>query len=221
VWITEGHEANYGLATIRTSQDGAKQAGITAMVIDMASPNVDIRPLREITGEALFNEVFLNDVFVPDDDVVGDVGNGWAVAQATFGNERVMLSSAESISSAFSLLALADKHGVDDPADRRTIAGLIAECQALLALGVRHAALAVEGRLPRSGGAVLKVATSELEQRVTSTALDLVGLAGIAGSSPDAIRDFLYAKCLTIGGGTSEILRNIIAERGLRMPREL
>ena len=89
VWTSDAATATMGLATVRTDPDAPKHAGVTAMAIDMRAAGVEVRPLREITGETLFNEVFFDDVFVPDDDVVGEVDHGWAVARATLGNERV------------------------------------------------------------------------------------------------------------------------------------
>ena len=91
VWTTAAHQSDWGFATVRTDPTAEKHAGVTMMAIDLASPGVDVRPLRELTGEALFNEVFLDDVFVPDDCVVGAVGQGWRVARATLGNERVSI----------------------------------------------------------------------------------------------------------------------------------
>src|SRR5262249_48545149 len=115
VWTSGAQHSNRGLATVRTDPSAPKHKGITAMVIDLHGPGVEVRPLREITGEALFNEVFLNEVVVPDADVVGEVNDGWRVARATLGNERVTIGSgsAERMS-AFELPDLAARYGLSD-----------------------------------------------------------------------------------------------------------
>lgn len=113
VWTSDAMNCSMGLATVRTDPDAPKHAGVSMFAIDLRAPGVEVRPLREITGETLFNEVFFDDVFVPDDDVVGEVGQGWIVARATLGNERVSIGSSDSdldLPEADDLVALLDRY---------------------------------------------------------------------------------------------------------------
>jgi len=221
VWTSDARNCNRGLATVRTDPDAPKHKGITTMVIDMTAPGVEIRPLREITGEALFNEVFLNDVFVPDSDVVGEVNQGWTVARATLGNERVSIGggSREGIS-AYALLSLIDRHTPGDTAAERAAADLIAEEQAMRLLNLRQAARAVAGAAPGPEGNITKLLSAEHAQRVTELGMRIAGVAAVSGGEPPITFEYLFDRCLSIAGGTSEIGRNVIAERLLKLPRD-
>ena len=171
VWTSGAQNSNRGLATIRTDPAAPKHKGITAMVIDLTDPGVEVRPLREITGEALFNEVFINDVFIPDADVVGDVNDGWRVARATLGNERVTIGggSREGVS-AVELLELAARYGVSDTENVRAIGRLIVEEQAMRVINLRQVTRAVIGSGPGPEGNVTKLLSAEHAQRVTELA---------------------------------------------------
>jgi alkylation response protein AidB-like acyl-CoA dehydrogenase len=221
VWTSGAQNCNRGLATIRTDPSAAKHKGITAMVIDMQAPGVDIRPLREITGEALFNEVFFDDVFVPDSDVVGEVNDGWKVARTTLGNERVTIGggSREGVS-AYELLDVVSRHTGGDAAMRRDVARLIVEEQAMRLINLRQVARAVAGSGPGSEGNVTKLLSAEHAQRVTELAVEAAGLAAISGQEEKISFEYLFDRCLSIAGGTSEISRNVIAERILGLPRD-
>ena len=148
VWTSAAQECNRGLATIRTDTAVPKREGITVMVIDMHAQGVEVRPLREITGHALFNEVFFNDVFVPDRDVVGGVNEGWHVARSTLGNERVSIGS-DRYSYAPDLAGLLARVASEDPGILREAGALLAEGQAMRLIQLRQAARAIAG----SGGA--------------------------------------------------------------------
>jgi len=221
VWTSGAQNCNRGLATVRTDPDAPKHKGITAMVIDMHAPGVDVRPLREITGEALFNEVFLNDVFVPDSDVVGEVNQGWTVARATLGNERVTIGggSREGLS-APDLLSLLDRRLPGDVAEGRAVARLVAEEQAMRLLNLRQAARAVAGGGPGPEGNITKLLSAEHAQRVSELGLRIAGTAAVSDGEPEIVFEYLFDRCLTIAGGTSEIGRNVIAERLLKLPRD-
>jgi alkylation response protein AidB-like acyl-CoA dehydrogenase len=221
VWTSGAQNCNRGLATIRTDPSAAKHKGITAMVIDMQAPGVDVRPLREITGEALFNEVFFDDVFVPDADVVGEVNDGWKVARTTLGNERVTIGggSREGVS-ADELLDVVSRHPHGDAAIRRDIARLIVEEQAMRLINLRQIARAVAGSGPGPEGNVTKLLSAEHAQRVTELAVEAAGLAAISGQEEKVTFEYLFDRCLSIAGGTSEISRNVIAERILGLPRD-
>ncbi len=218
VWTSFAHLCDRGLATVRTDASAAKHKGITTMVIDMHARGVETRPLREITGDQLFSEVFLNDVYVPDEDVVGDVNEGWKVARATLGNERVSIGGTlgENLS-AYELIELSG-HRADNR--RREVARLIADEHALRLIGLRRVVRSIEGLPPSAEGDVTKLLTSEHAQRVAELALELVGPEVLAGERPRVWWHYLYARCLTIAGGTSEIGRNVIAERILGLERE-
>jgi len=221
VWTSGAQDSNRGFATVRTDPEAAKHRGITMMVIDMQAPGIEVRPLREITGDALFNEVFFDDVFVPDEDVVGEVNQGWTVARATLGNERVTIGggSRENVS-ACDLLPLLERHAPDDTALTRAVADVIAEEQAMRLLNLRQAVRAVAGGAPGPEGNVTKLLSAEHAQRVTELGMRIAALAAISGGEPELTYEYLFDRCLTIAGGTSEIGRNVIAERLLRLPRD-
>jgi alkylation response protein AidB-like acyl-CoA dehydrogenase len=220
VWTSDAANCQRGLATVRTDPNAPKHKGITAMIIDLADPAVEIRPLTEITGEALFNEVFFNEVFVPDADVLGRVNAGWTIAMATFGNERVSIGGGSVTLKADRLLDILVRHNADDTGLAREVGALLVEANALAALNLRQAARAVFDAGPGIEGNIAKLFGAEHAQRVAEVALRITGPAVLLGGEGEVVHDYLFSRCLTIAGGTSEILRNLIAERILRLPRE-
>jgi 3-oxochol-4-en-24-oyl-CoA dehydrogenase len=218
VWTSNAHNADLGLATIRTDPDRPKHKGITTVAIDLHAPGVTIRPRREATGDAMFNEVFFDDVFVPDADVIGEVNGGWNVARATLGNERVTIGGGSREGySAYELLDLAERYG---HADSRRVAELITEEHGMAMLNLRRIVRAVSGAAAGPEGNVTKLLSAEHEQRVTEAGVDLAGIAAVTGAEPKLTFEYLLARSLSIAGGTSEITRNVIAERILGMPRD-
>jgi alkylation response protein AidB-like acyl-CoA dehydrogenase len=220
VWTSGAQSADWGLATVRTDPDAPKHAGITTMAIDMHAPGVEVRPLREMTGETLFNEVFLTDVFVSDADVVGEVNNGWAVARATLGNERVSIGASAGGMGTLTAYDLADLLARYRSGHDREVGAAVAEAHALAALNLRRVARAVAGGGPGTEGNVSKLVAAEHAQRVARLAMRIAGADALVGEAGRVGRDYLYSRCLTIGGGTSEIIRNVIAERILGLPRD-
>ncbi|MGQ0482936.1 MAG: acyl-CoA dehydrogenase [Pseudonocardia sp.] len=223
VWTSNARACRWGFATVRTDFSGAKHSGVTMMAIDLTSPGVDVRPLREITGDALFNEVFLDEVFVPDDDVVGAVGQGWAVARAVLGNERVSIGGGES--SLLGIVAsdlpeLIERYAPGDHGHLRAAGALIAEQQCQRLLNLRQAARAVQGAGPGPEGNITKLVLGLHLQRLTELALRLAGADAVSGTDIRLTRAYLYSRCMTIAGGTTEIVRNQIAERILKLPRD-
>ena len=223
VWTSAAHLSQRGLATVRTDPTKPKHAGISTMVIDMQSEGIEIRPLREATGNSLFNEVFFDRVFVPDDDVVGAVDDGWKVARATLGNERVSIGGgAVGRAGGMDIIDLYRRRTPQDPVLRRELGALIAERQSLRALNLRRVERAVTGAGPGPEGNVTKLVTAEHAQRASDFKRRLIGPdaalmegVGLAVGIP-----VLFARALTIAGGTSEITRNQIGERILGLPRD-
>lgn len=235
VWTSDAVNCQLGLATVRTDPNVPKHKGITAMIIDLAAPRVEIRPLREITGEALFNEVFFDEVFVADDDVVGEVNNGWRVAMATLGNERVSIGGGSVTMVAEDLLPLLARHHAGSDRFAGDVGELLIEAYAMAAVNLRQAARAVFESGPGIEGNIAKLFGAEHAQRVAELALRIAGPALLTGSSGSqavgddplgrkaagtVVHDYLFSRCLTIAGGTSEVLRNLIAERILGLPRD-
>ncbi|MFJ8749005.1 acyl-CoA dehydrogenase [Streptomyces sp. NPDC102441] len=221
-WTSDAHRSHRGLLTVRTDPDAPKHAGVSMMVVDLAAPGVLVRPVRDLTGGCVFNEVFLDDVFVPDEDVVGEAGAGWAVARATIGNERVSIGTGLGGTSldAAALAALSQRHGATGGPLWQRVGELIAEEEAMALLNLKHAQTLVSGLKNGTDGNVGKLLSAEHAQRITELALALAGPAAVGGGEPEVVHNLLYSRGLSIGGGTSEISRNQIAERVLRLPRE-
>jgi len=226
VWTTEAHVARHGFATVRTDPDAPKHAGITTMVIDMKAPGVEVRPLRMTTGEAHFNEVFLTDVFVPDEDVVGAINGGWQVARATLGNESVSIGSGQGGGNMGPdpqmLLTAFDAHPHRLPGGNIRIGRYIALQEAMQLLNLRSVHRAVSGSPPGAEGAVTKLALSELIQEAAAIMAALTGpeIAFMQDAGDVAGRLVLGSRSMSIAGGTSEIKRNQIGERLLGLPRD-
>jgi len=196
-------------------------------VIDMHADGVEVRPLRMVTGTSEFNEVFFNDVFVSDEDVVGPVDGGWRVARSTLGNERVSIGGGSDIGDAqFDLLDLVHRYatvdGTADSAAVQAVGRLLAERRAMRLLNLRSAERAVAGAEPGPEGNVAKLLSGEHTQRVAALGLRLIGPVGALAEGPDAgvPATEVFARCLTIAGGTSEIVRSTIGERLLGLPRD-
>ncbi|MBV8463759.1 MAG: acyl-CoA dehydrogenase family protein [Acidimicrobiales bacterium] len=223
VWTSGAQYCHLGLATVRTDPDAPKHAGITTMVIDMHAPGVEVRPLRQITGSADFNEVFFDDVFVPDDDVVGTPDDGWTVARSTLGNERVSIGgSTGGIFRAMDLLALLKSGGDRVPGAAARVGAVISEEHALKVLNLRRAQRAVIGSGPGPEGNVTKLVLAEHGHERARLQADLVGAptALLEGDGAVAGLTQLATRAMSIAGGTSEITRNQIAERILGLPRD-
>jgi alkylation response protein AidB-like acyl-CoA dehydrogenase len=220
VWTSDAAICQRGLATVRTDPNVRKHKGITAMIIDLGDAAVQIRPLTEITGETLFNEVFFDDVFVPDRDVVGAVNDGWSVAMAAFGNERVSIGGGSVTMTADALIDLQARHRPHDTGAARDVGALLIEAYTLATLNLRQAARAVFDVGPGIEGNIAKLFGAEHAQRVAELGLRLAGRAILVGEESDVVHDYLFSRCLTIAGGTSEIVRNLIAERILGLPRD-
>jgi alkylation response protein AidB-like acyl-CoA dehydrogenase len=224
VWTSLAHLCQWGLATVRTDPDAPKHSAVTMMAIDMKAPGVTVNPLRGLTGHAHFNEVFFDDVFVPDGDVVGDVNRGWLVARATLGNERVSIGGGSGAPIAFSaddLVKLLDGAPASVAAAHvRQVAEVIAEGHTLKLLNLRRVTRAIAGAEPGPEGNVTKLLVAEQSQHLAGLGMDLAGSAAVIGQAPALVGAYLGSRAMTIAGGTSEITRNTIAERILGLPRD-
>jgi 3-oxochol-4-en-24-oyl-CoA dehydrogenase len=224
VWTSLAQHCQWGLATVRTDPDAPKHAGVTMMAVDMKAPGVKVNPLRGLTGDAHFNEVFFDDVFVPDEDVVGDVNKGWLVARATLGNERISIGGGSGGTVGFDvddLVKLLDSVPADVAAHHVLRAGdVIAEMHTLRLLNLRRASRAIAGAEPGPEGNVTKLLVAESGQHLTELGIALAGSAAVVGQNQKLIRSYLGGRAMTIAGGTSEITRNTIAERILGLPRD-
>jgi alkylation response protein AidB-like acyl-CoA dehydrogenase len=224
VWTSGAHVSGMGFATVRTNPDVPKHEGITMMVIDMHGEGVEVRPLKMTTGNSEFNEVFFNDVFVPDDDVVGPVDSGWTVARATLGNESVSIGGGQG---GMSLPAAALVAGFDRHPERLTggaprVGRYAAELQAMGLLNLRSVNRAVAGAGPGPEGAMTKLVLSEIGHDAAAMLTELSGpdAAFMEGSGLMSNSLMLMHRGMSIAGGTSEIKRNQIGERILGLPRD-
>ncbi|CAM4278205.1 Acyl-CoA dehydrogenase [Mycobacterium basiliense] len=224
VWTSGAQYCARGLATVRTDPDVPKHAGITTVIIDMKSPGVEVRPLRQITGGSEFNEVFFNDVFVPDEDVVGAPNSGWTVARATLGNERVSIGGSGGYYEGLAarLVQLAQRGAGRLAGAEIRVGAFLAEDHALRLLNLRRAARSVEGAGPGPEGNVtkLKLAEHMVEGAAISAASLGPEIAVLDGPGVAVGRMVMGARGMAIAGGTSEVTRNQIAERILGMPRD-
>lgn len=224
VWTSGAQYCARGLATVRTDPDAPKHAGITTVIIDMLAPGVEVRPLRQITGDSEFNEVFFNDVFVPDEDVVGAPNSGWTVARATLGNERVSIGGSGSYYEAMAakLVQLVQRRSDAFAGAPIRVGAFLAEDHALRLLNLRRAARSVEGAGPGPEGNItkLKVAEHMIEGAAIAAALWGPEIALLDGPGRVIGRTVMGARGMAIAGGTSEVTRNQIAERILGMPRD-
>ncbi|ATD72290.1 MULTISPECIES: acyl-CoA dehydrogenase [Gordonia] len=224
VWTSGAHLCKRGLATVRTDPEAPKHKGITAVLIDMSARGVEVRPLRQITGGAEFNEVFFTDVFVPDADVVGEPNDGWTVARATLGNERVSIGggTAGSEGAATYMLKLAERYADGLEGSRVKIGEFLAVEDALRLLNLRRVARSVADAGPGPEGNVTKLLLAEHISDRARLSAELIGpdVAFLSGAGKMAGLLVLAARGMSIAGGTSEITRNQIAERILGLPRD-
>jgi alkylation response protein AidB-like acyl-CoA dehydrogenase len=226
VWTTNGQHADIGYLLARTNPDLPKHKGITAFALDMRSPGVDIRPLREITGTEDFNEVFLEEVRIPADRVIGVVDGGWGVAMSSLGHERTGVASqgVELYRVLEDLVALAP---LDDPGVRREVGRLVARVHVNDLMSKAAQSRMVSGKADPVDAPAGKVFFSELNLELAELGVRLQGSeAALVEGDPDVAAGgwwqdaYLYARAFTIAGGANEVLRNVIAERALGLPRE-
>ncbi len=221
VWTSMAHTADWGICLARTSPEKPDHDGITCFFVDMTSPGIDVRPLREINGNAWFNEVFFDDVFVPDECVIGAVDDGWRVGRTTLANERVSMGAGASIGAGVSALVglLDDSSSLHEQA---RVGELVAREAALSALRTRLTMRALVGADAGPEASVVKLLGVIHDQDVQEAGLELFGpdAAAATGAAGTWVDSFLWNRSLTIAGGTSEVQRNVIGERLLGLPRD-
>ncbi len=234
IWTSGAHTAHMGIMLARTNPDAPKHRGITFFIVDMKSPGITVSPLVQMTGSAGFNQVFFDNVRIPKENVVGEVDRGWYVNTTTLDFERSSIGSAVGTKNSVVDLARFAKESVKDgismlernPLVRLELADRLVEAQTALVLSYRVAHLQNRGMVPNHEASMGKLFSSELSQRIARTHMKIVGLHGVLSGgerAPDRGRpanSYLGSVSSTIAGGTSEIQRNIIAQRGLGLPRD-
>ncbi len=217
VWTSAAQKAHWGVCLARTDADAPKHKGITYFLVDMKTPGIVIRPLREITGDELFNEVFFDDVFVPDEMVVGTVNDGWRLARTTLANERVAMAGGTALGNPMEEL-LRTLNTLDvDPADEDRLGRLILAAQVGSLLDQRIAVLAVGGQDPGPQASARKLIGVRYRQALAEFRMELSDGGGAVINRE--VHDFLNTRCLTIAGGTEQILLTLAGERLLGLPR--
>jgi alkylation response protein AidB-like acyl-CoA dehydrogenase len=224
VWTSDAHHAHWAICLARTEPDAAakKHRGLSYFLVDMHAPGVTVRPLKQPSGDSHFNEVFLDGVFVADDQLLGERGQGWALTMTTLLNERTTISS---------MMTLGDDDRVRDIIDKGLYFGdrgeavdalgqIVADTNGVAALNYRESVRQLHGDVFSPGASVVKVASAELSRRTAGISLDLIGPGASLRQAPaDVVSNEMYVPAFLIGGGTVEIQLNVIAERILGLPR--
>jgi alkylation response protein AidB-like acyl-CoA dehydrogenase len=228
VWTTFAHHAKWCMLVARTDPDAPKHKGLTYFLMDMEQDSVQVRPLRQITGEAEFNELFIEEARIPEENIVGGEGNGWAVAITTLMHERatlafglqvaVRIALGELIEHAQQAPASNGHPASEDPLVRQRIAQLLIEAEVLRLNAYRSLSAVMRSGIPGPEGSLGKWHWSEVNQALTELAVEIAGPRAMLADNEWAYR-FLRARANSIEGGTTEILKNIVAERVLGLPR--
>jgi alkylation response protein AidB-like acyl-CoA dehydrogenase len=234
IWTSTAHLAHWMFCLVRTEPDAPKHQGISFLLFSMRTPGIEIRPLVDMTGAANFNEVFFTDVRVPAHQIVGKRGEGWSVANAILRHERgsladanVMLTRLNALKDLMRQETIAGRRAIDDPVFRDRLMRIEARVLALRCNDLRLLSAAAKGEGGGLAGLVVKLQGTELRHDLEGLAIDVMGEFGLLyGETPylrdggSWQRDYMFFLGLIIGGGTSQIQKNIIAERGLGLPRE-
>jgi 3-oxochol-4-en-24-oyl-CoA dehydrogenase len=233
IWTSMAQLSQFAILIARTDPDVGKQQGISYFICPMDTPGIDVRPITEMTGSALFNEVFLTDVRLPADALVGEVNQGWSLAKVTLGNERVSLSGGGALwglgPTGADLVDLVRRRGgVRDAHLRQRVAALHIHEEVLRLIRLRTVSAAIRGEAPGPEASIRKILADEHGQAVMALAKDLCGTdalladRGPMGDEPGIWHyGWLFSQALTIGGGTGDVQRNIVAERVLGLPHDL
>ena len=229
VWTSGAHFSDFGILVVRHDPNLPKHKGMTFFFVDMKSPGIDIKPIKQITGGSNFNEVYFNDVEIPDSQRLGDVGDGWKVAITTLMNERLAVGDASGadVNEAFKWAKGQDDMGgklIDNMAARESIADWYCEANGLKNTKLRTMSALSKGDTPGPEASITKIVSANKLQAIGNFGIDSADMAGMLVNENNEMDDFqsawLGAPGLRIAGGTDEILRNIIAERVLGLPED-
>jgi len=233
IWSTGAHFCDWGMIVTRTDPNAAKHAGLTYFIVDMRAPGIEVRPIKQINSASGFNEVFFTNVRVPDSNRLGGVGDGWRVALTTLMNERVAIGAGSGSGRFKDLLRLAKqtrrngRPALEDSAVRQKLADFYVRSKGLQYTSYRTLSALSRGQTPGPEGSIGKAVGAPLGQQMAAFAVELQGALGAVADKTSAPQDalwqeaYLSAPGLRIAGGTDEILKNIIAERVLRLPPEI
>jgi alkylation response protein AidB-like acyl-CoA dehydrogenase len=225
IWTSDGHRSDYGWLVARTDPDAPKHKGISTFILDMNSPGVSVRPLVNMAGIHSFNEVFFDNVRVPRENMVGEENRGWYHAAATLDFERSSIAGFAGTRRFLDDLVVAVRERPRTKQTRFAIADLYTAGLVGTMLSYTIASMQQSGRVPNKEASAAKLLSSELRQQASLVAVKAMGMSGMVQAGPGAIRygryarDYLANVSATIAGGTSEIQRNVIATRGLGLPR--
>ena len=226
VWNSGAHYSDWGILLTRSDPDVPKHRGITYFVVDMRSPGIDVRPLRQITGAAHFNEVFLSDVRIPHENIIGQVNGGWGPMMTTLANERTLIGTSQSMVTFADIVALARHAGVaGDPTIRQELVRQLCYAETIKYLGYRTQTAASRGQAPGPESSVVKLAASRRLEHLGDLVMSISGASGMLWQSSAYLGGFWQNQFLgqwmsRIGGGTDQIQRNTIGEKVLQLPPE-
>jgi len=226
VWTSVAERAEWGILLARTDPDAPKHKGITFFLVDMATPGIDIRPLRQMTGHSHFSEVFLDEVRIPAGNVLGEVGEGWRVTQTTLASERTAIAGGSGGADPPGLIALARAFGkADDPLTRQALVDAHLRSELLRFLRYRSQTALSKGTRPGAETSIMKLAYARFMQQMTTAAIHVQGATGMLDGPelPNGgvwTTKFLHAPSLRIAGGSDQVQANIIGERVLGLPAE-
>jgi alkylation response protein AidB-like acyl-CoA dehydrogenase len=229
VWTSGAHYSDFGILVVRHDPDAEKHKGLTFFFLDMKSPGIEVRPIKQITGTSNFNEVYFNDVVIPDSQRLGEIGDGWKVAITTLMNERLAVGDANGVDveDAFKLAKKQDDEGdilINDGSVRDSIADWYCEAKGLSNTKLRTMSALSKGETPGPEASITKIVSANKLQSIGNFGIDSMDMAGMLRSDEGVSRSFqnawLGAPGLRIAGGTDEILKNIIAERILGLPQD-
>jgi acyl-CoA dehydrogenase len=226
VWTSSAQRAEWGILLARTDPDAPKHKGITYFLLDMATPGIEIRPLRQMTGDAHFSEVFLDEVRIPATNIVGALHDGWRVAQTTLASERTAIAGGSGGADPPGLIAMAQELGVaSDPLVRQAVVDAHVRQELLRYLRLRSQTALSQGKAPGPETSIMKLAYARFMQQMTSAAMHVQGATAMLADEhlPRGgvwTTKFLHAPSLRIAGGSDQVQANIVGERVLGLPRE-
>ena len=233
IWSTGAHFSKWGMIVVRTDLNAGKHAGLTYFIVDMESKGIEIRPIKQINGGSGFNEVFFTDVRIPDSDRLGNEGDGWRVALTTLMNERVAIGAGSAGGGFKGLMKLAretrrgGRPAIQDSSVRQKLADFWVTQQGLKYTGFRTLSAVSQGKTPGPEGSIGKAIGAPMAQQLAAFAVELQGPLGATRDQTHSVHEALWQNSwlgvpgMRVAGGTDEILKNIIAERVLRLPPEI